>query len=83
MWVVNPDDASLVKTPVETGPYSSETVPVLSGLPADAWVVAAGTHLLREGQTVIPVDRQNRQIELASADTAGPETDVDAETESQ
>jgi multidrug efflux system membrane fusion protein len=83
VWVVNPDDASLVKTPVETGPYSSETVPVLSGLPADAWVVAAGTHLLREGQTVIPVDRQNRQIELASADTAGPETDVDAETESQ
>tara|TARA_Y100001934_G_scaffold42327_1_gene50993 strand:- start:9498 stop:10646 length:1149 start_codon:yes stop_codon:yes gene_type:complete len=79
VWVVDPENATLVKTPVETGPYRAETVPVLSGLQADAWVVAAGTHLLREGQTVIPVDRANRQIDLITPDSATP-TDA-AETE--
>jgi multidrug efflux system membrane fusion protein len=41
-------------------------VPVLGGIDADAWVVVAGGHLLREGQRVEPVDRQNRPIELGS-----------------
>jgi len=81
VWVVNPEDASLIKTPVETGAYGAETIPVLSGLRADAWVVAAGTHLLREGQTVIPVDRQNRQIDLAAADTPAPADDAGTESE--
>ena len=38
------------------------TAPVLSGVDADDWIVAAGGHLLREGQTVAPVDRQNRPV---------------------
>jgi len=81
VWAVNPADSSLIKTPVETGAYGAETIPVLSGLQADTWVVAAGTHLLREGQTVIPVDRQNRQIELAAADTRSPADDAETESE--
>ncbi|HIK73291.1 MAG TPA: efflux RND transporter periplasmic adaptor subunit [Alcanivorax sp.] len=64
VWVVNPDDATLVKTPVRTGAYREDRVPVLEGLSADDWVVAAGTQVLREGQKVRPVDRQNRQVEL-------------------
>jgi multidrug efflux system membrane fusion protein len=40
---------------------------VLSGLPADAWVVAAGGHLLREGQAVLPVDRDNRPVAAKKA----------------
>ena len=31
-----------------------------------AWVVAAGGHLLREGQVVAPVDRSNRPLKLAA-----------------
>ncbi len=64
VWVVDPASATLKKTPVEVGPYQEQVVPVLSGLRASDWVVAAGTHLLREGQPVIPVDRSNRQVEL-------------------
>ncbi len=64
VWVVNPDDATLVKTPVRTGAYREDRVPVLEGLSADDWVVAAGTQVLREGQKVRPVDRRNRQVEL-------------------
>ncbi len=80
VWVVNPEDATLTKTPVETGPYRAETVPVLSGLEADAWVVAAGTHLLRDGQTVIPVDRQNRQVTLTDAgQSASSNTDTESD----
>lgn len=71
MWVVNPDNHTLVKTPVRTGAYREDRVPVLDGLSADAWVVAAGTQVLREGQKVRPVDRQNRQISLGDGQGDG------------
>ncbi|MCK0154767.1 efflux RND transporter periplasmic adaptor subunit [Alcanivorax sp. S6407] len=71
VWVVDPATHTLKKTAVEVGPYQEQVVPVLSGLHASDWVVAAGTHLVREGQKVIPVDRQNRQVELTAADVAG------------
>ena len=67
VWVVDAETSTLKKTPVEVGPYQEQVVPVLSGLNAGDWVVAAGTHLLRDGQTVIPVDRSNRQVELTPA----------------
>ncbi|MZR64373.1 efflux RND transporter periplasmic adaptor subunit [Alcanivorax sp. DP30] len=67
VWVVDPATSTLKKTRVEVGPYQEQVVPVLSGLHASDWVVAAGTHLLREGQPVIPVDRSNRQVELTQA----------------
>ena len=73
VWVVNPDDATLVKTPVRTGAYREDRVPVLEGLSADDWVVAAGTQVLREGQKVRPVDRQNRQVSLGDGQDGGQE----------
>ena len=80
VWVVNPDALTLQKTPVEVGPYQEQVVPVLSGLQPQDWVVTAGTQLLREGQRVIPVDRQNRQLDLAEAapaEQAAPEAPAD------
>lgn len=90
VWVVNPDALTLHKTPVEVGPYQELVVPVLSGLQPQDWVVTAGMHLLREGQAVIPVDRQNRQLDLqqtvaavqpepAEADAASAEPGSDAD----
>ena len=73
VWVVNPDDATLVKTPVRTGAYREDRVPVLEGLSADDWVVAAGTQVLREGQKVRPVDRRNRQVSLGDGQDGGQE----------
>jgi multidrug efflux system membrane fusion protein len=62
VWVVNPANGAIKATPVTVGAYGPDAVPVLSGVGAQDWVVAAGGHLLREGQTVTPVDRQNRPL---------------------
>ncbi len=75
VWVVDPDTATLKKTPVEVGPYQEQVVPVLSGLRAGDWIVAAGTHMVREGQKVIPVDRENRQVDLSASAVAGAPSD--------
>ncbi|EKF73738.1 RND efflux membrane fusion protein [Alcanivorax hongdengensis A-11-3] len=64
VWVVDPASLTLKKTPVRTGPYLAEQVPVLEGLKPGDWVVAAGTQLLSEGEKVLPLDRQNRQLDL-------------------
>jgi len=63
VWVVDRATGVLRAVPVETGAYGARSVPVLSGLAADALVVAAGGHLLREGQRVTPVDRENRPVQ--------------------
>jgi len=41
-------------------------VAVLEGLAAGDWVVAAGGHVLREGQEIRPVDRSNRVVKLTA-----------------
>ncbi|MET0131050.1 MAG: efflux RND transporter periplasmic adaptor subunit [Stenotrophomonas chelatiphaga] len=62
VWVVDPTTARLKAVPVTAGAYGSDTVPVMSGVTASDWVVAAGGHLLRAGQRVTAVDRQNRPV---------------------
>ncbi|MCX2781243.1 efflux RND transporter periplasmic adaptor subunit [Microbulbifer thermotolerans] len=64
VWVLDPLQQTLHKRLVTLGPYGEETVPILSGLGPDEWVLAAGTHLVREGQRIRPVDRMNRPIDL-------------------
>ena len=62
LWVVDPATRRLHLAPVQLGAFGEDSVPVLRGVAADAWVVAAGGHLLREGQAVTPVDRDNRPV---------------------
>lgn len=62
VWVLDQKHLTLHKTAVTLGPFGQEFVPIFAGLHADDWIVAAGTHLLREGQHVRPVDRMNRPI---------------------
>lgn len=62
VWVVDPDTATLKAVSVTTGAYGSDSVPVSSGITAQDWVVAAGGHLLRAGQLVVAVDRQNQPV---------------------
>lgn len=69
VWVVNPANGTLQARTVTLGTYGPEQVPVLQGLKGDEWVVAAGGHLLREGQQVTAVDRNNRPV-LTSAPAA-------------
>lgn len=66
VWVVDAEDSTLKRTPVRIGAYGEKTVPVLEGLQAGDWVVAAGVQVLREGQQVRPVDRDNRTVKLVA-----------------
>lgn len=70
LWVVDPRSHRVRLARVRLGPYAEDMVPVLAGVAADAWVVAAGGHLLREGQVVAPVDRDNRPVPTAGAAAA-------------
>ncbi len=65
VWVVDPRNATVTRREVEIGPFGDDSVPVLSGLAATDWVVAAGGHLLTEGQRVRPVDRDNRAVAVS------------------
>ena len=66
VWVVDPATSRVRLTPVRTGAYGEDGVPVLSGLAPTDWVVAAGAHLLRDGEPVAPVDRDNRPVRLGA-----------------
>ncbi|KAF1014721.1 MAG: Multidrug resistance protein MdtA [Stenotrophomonas maltophilia] len=70
VWVVDPQRSTLKAVTVTTGAYGAESVPVLSGVGAGDWVVAAGGHLLRADQAVTAVDRQNRPVLSASSASA-------------
>jgi multidrug efflux system membrane fusion protein len=60
VWVVDPATRRLHLAPVRLGAYGDDAVPVIEGVTASDWIVAAGGHLLREGEVVAPVDRRNR-----------------------
>jgi len=62
LWVVDPKSHRVHLATVQLGAYAEDAVPVLGGIDANAWIVAAGGHLLREGQLVAPVDRDNRPV---------------------
>jgi len=53
--------------PVTIGAFAENDVPVLSGLKPTDWVVGAGAHLLRDGQPVHPIDRDDRAIDVTAA----------------
>ena len=65
VWRVN-KDSRLERAVVRLGPYGADSVPVLEGLAPGDWVVAAGGHVLREGQEIRPVDRTNRVVNLTA-----------------
>lgn len=62
VYVVDPSTSKLRLQPVRTAAFGAEQVPVLEGVGPGDWVVAAGAHLLRDGQAVSPVDRDNRPV---------------------
>lgn len=70
VWVLDPKSGKVGLRPVKLGPYGDTEAPVFSGVAANDWIVAGGGHLLREGQVVSPVDRDNRPVAL---DVAKPQ----------
>ena len=66
VYVVDPETSTARQTPVRIGQFTERGVPVLEGLKATDWVVAAGVQVLRDGQAVRPVDLDNRTVEFAT-----------------
>jgi multidrug efflux system membrane fusion protein len=66
VFVVDPATAKVRRAAVQIGPYGEARVPVIAGISAQDWIVVAGVHLLRDGQRVRPIDRNNRAIALSA-----------------
>lgn len=64
VWRFDPGTRQVHLVPVTVAAYGEHGVLVTSGVSTQDWVVAAGVHKLREGQAVLPVDADNRQIKL-------------------
>ncbi|HPF72412.1 MAG TPA: efflux RND transporter periplasmic adaptor subunit [Xanthomonadaceae bacterium] len=67
VWVVDPQSHKVQRRDVRTGAYGESSVPIIDGLNAGEWVVAAGVHLLRAGQKIQPIDGDNRRLNIAAA----------------
>lgn len=63
VWVVKPD-YRIRKVSVTLGVYGRDSVPVLSGLSTQDWVVIGGVHLLRDQQTIKPINRNNQPVNV-------------------
>ncbi|WP_231758236.1 efflux RND transporter periplasmic adaptor subunit [Microbulbifer elongatus] len=64
VWRMDPETFTLHRVAVSVTRYGHEYAEVISSLTPQDWVLSAGTQLVREGQRVRPVDRQNRPIEM-------------------
>lgn len=62
----DPATGTVQRRAVKLGAYGETSVPVLEGIGARDWIVAGGVHLLRDGQAIRPVDRDNRPLDLAA-----------------
>ena len=65
VWVVQ-KDYTVHKVPVTVGAYGRDSVPILSGLQPQDYVVIGGVHLLREKQKIQPIDRENRAVTMSA-----------------
>lgn len=62
VWTVDPASGQVKLQPVEVAAYREDAVTLAGGVSAEDWLVIAGVHTLHEGQTVRPIDRENRPI---------------------
>jgi len=68
VWVIDPATSTVQRRLVRVSNYGQRQVTLQEGLNQQDWVVAAGVHLLQEGQKVRPVDRNNRPLSLAAGE---------------
>lgn len=59
-------DSTVRQTPVTLGAYGRDSVPVLSGLQAQDYVVMGGVHLLRDRQKIRPINRDNHAVQAVN-----------------
>ncbi|MEP6484778.1 MAG: efflux RND transporter periplasmic adaptor subunit [Rudaea sp.] len=64
VWVVDTRTHQVHASPVSVATYREQAVVLDRGVPADAWIVTAGVHKLREGEVIAPIDDVNRPVKI-------------------
>lgn len=64
LWVFDTKTKQVHLTTVEVNAYREDSVIISSGITPQQWIVTAGVHTLHEGQSVRPVDYNNKAIAL-------------------
>ncbi|MCA4790318.1 efflux RND transporter periplasmic adaptor subunit [Acinetobacter towneri] len=59
-------DSTVRQIPVTLGAYGRDSVPVLSGLQPQDYVVMGGVHLLRDRQKIHPINRDNQAVQAVN-----------------
>lgn len=66
VWVIDPATSRAQRVPVQVQHWGERQAVIEAGLSASDWIVVGGVHLIREGQPLRPVDRDNRPVDLAT-----------------
>jgi multidrug efflux system membrane fusion protein len=64
VWLVDAKTRQVHLTSVTVSAYREQGVVLMDGVNTQDWVIAAGVHKLREGQTIRPVDHSNKPLSL-------------------
>ena len=70
VFTVDPASMTLKRVPVNVARWGQQRAELAAGVSAGQWVVAAGGHLLADGQQVRAVDRDNRPLKAPAAPAA-------------
>ena len=62
IWQVDAKTRKVQLIPVEIVRYTESGALISDGLAVGDWIVTAGVHRLREGETINPIDALNRQV---------------------
>lgn len=62
LWQFDPGSGKVHLQPVVIASYVENGALVSSGMARDGWIVTAGVHRLREGETVKPIDALNKPL---------------------
>jgi multidrug efflux system membrane fusion protein len=64
VWLVDSKTRQVHLTSVIVSAYREQGVVLMDGVDTQDWIIAAGVHKLREGQTIRPVDHSNKPLSL-------------------
>jgi len=67
VWVVDPLRSRATRRPVRVLAWGEREATIAEGLSASDWVVSGGVHLIREGEPLRPLDRDNRVVDLKAS----------------
>ena len=64
LWTIDRETRKLHLAQVGLVSFSESGAVINQGVADDTWVVTAGVHRLREGESVRPIDGMNRPVEF-------------------